>query len=199
MKLPELPEGYKEKFTIDLKNDKKTYAGVNIATFIIAAAMMIPALIKFPIAIIADFSSLPAFIMYLLKLLLILLLILLLLAAYIVLHELTHAAAMKLCGAKKVNFGFSGLFAYAGSNAFFSKGEYIFIALLPLVFWGIVLLTLNLVLPQSLFWPIYLIQVQNVSGATGDVYVSARMLGCKKDDLITDNGLAMRVFSRVGE
>ncbi len=195
MKQPELPDGYKERFKIDLKNDKKTYAGVNIATFIIAAAMMIPALIKFPIAIIADFSSLPAFIMYLLKLLL----ILLLLAAYIVLHELTHAAAMKLCGAKKVNFGFSGLFAYAGSNAFFSKGEYIFIALLPLVFWGIVLLTLNLVLPQSLFWPIYLIQVQNVSGATGDVYVSARMISCKKDDLITDNGLAMRVFSRGGE
>ena len=36
---------------------------------------------------------------------------------YVILHELAHAAAMKSFGAKQVRFGFTGLYAFAGSEA----------------------------------------------------------------------------------
>ena len=54
--------------------------------------------------------------------------------AYIVLHELTHAVVMRFYGAGKLCFGFTGLYAYAGSKEdYFDKACYRVIALAPLV------------------------------------------------------------------
>lgn len=55
---------------------------------------------------------------------------------YMVLHELVHGACMKVFGAKKVRFGFTGLYAFAGSIEYFKKAAYIVVALAPLVVWG---------------------------------------------------------------
>ena len=53
--------------------------------------------------------------------------------AYIILHGLTHGAAMQLLGGIKVQFGFTGLYAYAGSESdYFGKIAYRIIALAPL-------------------------------------------------------------------
>ena len=103
---------------------------------------------------------------------------------------------MKLFGAQKVRFGFTGLYAFAGSSEYFKKGAYIVVALAPLVVWGAVFLALNLAMGAKCFWFIYMLQLVNVSGAAGDIYVSFRFLRMPKDILVQDTGVSMTVFNR---
>ena len=105
---------------------------------------------------------------------------------YMVLHELVHGICMKYFGTPKVNYGFAGLYAYAGSNAYFTKKPYIIIALAPVVVWGIVLLVINLFVDASWFWCVYFIQICNISGAVGDIYVTYKFSKMPKDILVQD-------------
>ena len=116
---------------------------------------------------------------------------------YLVLHELTHAVCMKYYGAEKVKFGYTGLYAYAGSDAYFGKKPYIVIALAPVVVWGVVLLILNLLAGDGWFWVVWLIQVSNLSGAAGDLYVTAKLSKMSADILIQDSGVSMTVYERL--
>ena len=114
---------------------------------------------------------------------------------YIVLHEAVHGVAMKLCGTKRVRFGVTGLYAYAGSDDYYSKSAYIFIALAPVVLWGIVLAVLCAVLPASWFWIVYLVEIMNISGAAGDFFVTFRFIQFPSDILVKDAGVSMTVYS----
>jgi hypothetical protein len=113
-----------------------------------------------------------------------------------VLHELVHGIAMKLCGTKKVKYGVTGVYAYATSDDFYDKKTYIFIALAPVVLWGIVLAVVNLFVSGPWFWVVYFIQINNISGAAGDLYVTARFSRLPGDILIRDYGVGMTVFSK---
>ena len=116
--------------------------------------------------------------------------------AYIVLHELTHAAVMKAYGAKKLRFGFTGMYAYAGSEEdYFAKRPYRQIALAPLVVWTLVLGVLAFLVPRVWFWVVWFWQIMNVSGAAGDVYVTLKLLRRPRDILVKDSGVAMTVYS----
>ena len=117
-------------------------------------------------------------------------------AAYIILHELVHGIAMKICGTKKIKYGFTGLYAFAGSGDYYDKKSYIFIALAPIVFWGIILAVANFFVPLEWFWVVYLIQVFNLSGAVGDLYVTVKFSKMPSDILVSDHGVGMRVFSK---
>ena len=64
--------------------------------------------------------------------------------------------------------------------------------------WGAVFLALNLAMGEKFFWFIYLLQLVNVSGAAGDLYVSFRFLRMPKDILVQDTGVSMTVFTRNG-
>jgi hypothetical protein len=116
--------------------------------------------------------------------------------AYIVLHELVHGIFMKHFSGVKPKYGFTLMYAYAGSEAYFNKKSYIIIALAPVVIWGAVLGVLCAVLPQSWFWVVYLIQIGNISGAAGDFYVTFKFLKLPKDILVNDTGVAMTVYTK---
>ena len=88
--------------------------------------------------------------------------------------------------------------AFAGGSEYFQKGAYIVVALAPLVVWGAVFLALNLAMGEKYFWFIYLLQMVNVSGAAGDLYVAFRFLRMPKDVLVQDTGVSMTVFTRNG-
>ena len=111
------------------------------------------------------------------------------------LHELIHGIAMKICGTKKVSYGFTGIYAYAGSTDYYGKATYIFIALAPVAVFLILLTIVNFFVPLSWFWTIYLIQVVNVSGAAGDIYVTCKLLRMPKNILIKDAGVSMMAVS----
>ena len=117
------------------------------------------------------------------------------LLAYIPLHELVHGLCMKYFGAKKVHSGYAGVYAWAGSKAYFGRKSYIVIALAPLVFWGLVLAALCIVAPAQWFWVFYLVQVTNVSGAAGDFYIAWKAARMPAGVLVQDTGLEMTFYA----
>lgn len=185
----ELPVGYGEILAVDLQKNKKLAILINVAAVLVSAAMAVAAMFFVPISTLFDLSEgLGA---YLLRMGV----LMVGLVAYIVLHELVHGVTMRLCGTKKIKYGFTGLYAFAGSTDYYSKKAYILIALAPVVVWGVVLGVLCALLPQSWFWVVYVIQISNISGAAGDFYVTLRFMRLPDDILVKDYGVGMTVYS----
>ena len=185
-----LPEGYREIYSVDLQKNKKLAFWVNALSLLIAALLAIP--MHFVVPISTFFSMEDGIGSYFIRIVAVAVLMVL----YIVLHELVHGVAMKMCGTKKVKYGFTGLYAFAGSNDFYGKKSYIFIALAPVVLWGIVLAVVNPFVPIEWFWVVYWIQISNLSGAAGDFFVTAKFSKMPDAILVRDHGVGMKVFSK---
>lgn len=178
-----LPSDYKPIMSVDMQNNKKTAAIIIVINVLLTVIMVVPVLFVVPFDFfvknhIGVFTFLLAYFVY------------------IILHELTHAAVMKMFGAKKVHFGFSGLYAYAGSNYYFDRKSYVMIALAPVLLFAVIFGAVNVFVPTSWFWAIYLLQVCNISGAAGDLYVTVRFSRLARDILVHDSGTAMTVFAK---
>lgn len=184
-----LPNGYREIFSVNLQTNKKMALIINIAALAISAIMIIGMSFYISVLMLFDMSS--GILDYTLRFVVLLLAA----VAYIILHELTHAAAMKFFGTKKVKFGYTGFYAFAGSDDYYDKKSYIIIALAPIVLWGIVLAVINVFVPENWFWVVYFVQICNISGAAGDIYVTAKFSKIPKDILIHDCGVGMTVYS----
>lgn len=187
--LRELPTSYREIFSVNLQKDKKIAVLINVAALLIAVIMVVPMNFYIPISTLFDFSQ--GIKIYFVRFIVLMVSY----VAYLILHEAVHGVAMKICGTKKVKYGFTGLYAYAGSDDFYDKKSYIFIALAPVVLWGVVLAVINCFVPETWFWVVYFIQIGNISGAAGDIYVTAKFSKLPKDILITDCGVGMTVYS----
>lgn len=112
------------------------------------------------------------------------------------LHKLINGIFMKAFSGKKPCYGFTLLYAYAGSDAYFGRVLYVIIALAPVVIWGAVLLIVCAIVPPAWFWTFYLIQMLNLGGAAGDLYVTWKMLFCLPANVLTqDSGVAMTFFA----
>lgn len=184
-----LPPGYILRDEINLQKDKKTALVVNGAALVIMIAMGFGMNFVVPISQMfgLENGTLPVFVR-----------MLVLVAgylAYIVLHELTHAAVMRCYGAGKLCFGFTGVYAYAGSKEdYFDKYSYRIIALAPLVVWGFVFGLIQSLVDTSWIWVVWFLQIGNVSGAAGDVYVVLRLMKQPMNVWIHDTGFAMTVW-----
>ncbi len=186
----ELPAGYKEILSIHLQKDKKLALLINAIAVLIGVALAVPMHFVVPIGTLFDMEQ--GLGLYALRFgVLVAALI-----AYMVLHELVHGIAMHICGTKKVKYGFTGLYAFAGSDDHYDKSGYIFIALAPVVLWGVVLAVLNVFVPTDWFWVVYWIQIANLSGAAGDLYVTIKFSRLPKDILVRDCGVGMSVFTK---
>lgn len=185
-----LPEGYTEIYSVDLQKNKKMAVTINAIAIAIAAVMVVPALFLVPISTLFDMES--GIGAYLLRFGVLALGS----VAYIILHELVHGITMKLFGTKKIKYGFTGMYAFAGSDDYYGKLPYITIALAPIVVWGIVLAVLCLLVPCEWFWVVYFIQITNISGAAGDLFVTARFSRFPADILVRDYGVGMKVYSK---
>ncbi|MDO4608533.1 MAG: DUF3267 domain-containing protein [Clostridia bacterium] len=185
-----LPTDYKPYLSVDLQKDKKLALLINGLAILIGIAMAVPMHFVVPINTLFDLSG--GLLPYTVRFISLILGIIL----YMVLHEAVHGIAMKMCGTKQVKYGFTGLYAYAGSSDFYSKSAYIFIVLAPVILWGIVLFVINFLVPQSWFWVVYIIQIANISGAAGDTYVTVRFAKLPSNILVQDNGTAMTVYTK---
>lgn len=187
----ELPAGYVPIDEVDLQKDKKLMLLVNGLALVILLAFGIPGHMLVPIGTIHDTGDGVG--MMFLR-------VGVLLAgtvAYIVLHELVHGVFIKKYSGYPAFYGFTGIYAYAGSKAYFAKKDYFVIALAPVVIWGIVLVVVNLLVPRSWFWVVYFIQLTNISGAAGDLYVVWRFFRLPEDILIQDHSVSMVVYAPV--
>ena len=183
-----LPEDYGEIYSLNLQKDKRTAIIVNLLALAIAAVMAVS--MNFFVPVTSVFDMRVGIVRYFLRLAALIVLMVL----YMVLHELVHGIAMKLCGTKRVKYGFTGLYAFAGSEDYYDKKSYIFIALAPIVLWGTVLAAVNFFVPTEWFWIVYMIQLINISGAAGDLFAAVKFSRMPKNILIQDSGVSMRVF-----
>lgn len=184
--MTELPAGYALTEKIDLMRNRKQALLVNGA-----ALLMMAFLIAF------GFALKPAFeIAFDLKTALLLLLLCVASVVYMVLHELVHGVFIRRYSHRKPKYGFTGMYAYAGSDAYFDKWQYLCIAFAPVVLLGILLAVLNVIFYEKLFWFFYLLQVFNLSGAAGDFYVSERLRRYPPDTLIFDDGTSMAYYTK---
>lgn len=183
-----LPEDYGEIYSLNLQKDKRAAIIINLLALAIAAVMAVSMNFFVPVTSFFDLSG--GIVRYFLRFAALIVLMVL----YMVLHELVHGIAMKLCGTKRVKYGFTGLYAFAGSEDYYDKKSYIFIALAPIVLWGTVLAAVNFFVPTEWFWIVYMIQLINISGAAGDLFAAVKFSRMPKNILIQDSGVSMRVF-----
>lgn len=179
-----LPDGYKEIHTLDMQKDKKLSFWLNFFASVVGIG-----LIAIPWISISNPFAQPTWMW---------LIILAADIAYVVLHELVHGITMKIVGTKKVSYGFTGLYAFAGSKDYYDKTAYLTIALAPVIVLGVILAVVQMFTPVEFFWIPWFIQVTNLSGAAGDAYVTAKFSKMPKDILVTDYGVGMTVYSKQG-
>ena len=181
--------GYKECTKIDLVKNKKEALLVNIYGIIIMVVMavFIPLLIMGGII---EFNLETTFPLFFIVLLISLIL-------YIPLHEIVHGIVLKNYNDEKLSFGWKLVYAYCGSKeAVVDRKEYYAVALAPLLVFSVVFISLMVLNPSlSLVW--YVMEIMNVSGSVGDIYVSIKLRKEKsRDILITDSGTDMSFWSR---
>lgn len=116
---------------------------------------------------------------------------------YLILHEFTHGLVMKCIGAKKIHFGFTGLYAYTSCQNYIFKQYYYIVCLAPIVLWGIVFLIGCLVAKSIwLFLLFYWLQIINITGSIGDLYISLLLKRYPHDTLINDEGTIMCFYTK---
>ena len=99
-------------------------------------------------------------------------------------------------GGKQIKYGFTGLYAYAGSDVdYYDKKSYIMIALAPVIVWDFVF-TVLLILVPSWFGVFYLWQIGNISGACGDLFVTFKTLRRADTILVKDTGVSMTYYDK---
>ena len=69
------------------------------------------------------------------------------------------------------------------------------IALAPLTFWGVILLISQAFVPSEWVWSVYVLQMYNIAGSAGDIYVSFVISEMPEDILVLDDGAAMTVYA----
>ena len=183
-----LPEGYGQKYLIDLKDNKKQFWIVNGLSILIMLALLA---VFFQLLwygfLELHFEGLSRQ----------MLAMVLGMIAYIPLHELVHGVCIRRFSGKKANYGFTLVYAYAGSDCYFNKRDYLIIAAAPVVFWGVFFLLLLFLLPVNWRWVPYVWQLFNLSGAAGDFYVFWRLGKEPGTILCQDTGVKMAVFDRL--
>lgn len=184
-----LPEDYGQKYLIDLKDNKKQFWIVNGLSILIMVLLLglFFLLVWEEFLVLGLEGLLPQVGVLAVGTL-----------AYIPLHELVHGVCIRRFSGKKANYGFTLVYAYAGSDCYFNRRDYLIIAAAPVVFWGLVFLLLLFLLPANWRWVPYAWQIFNLSGAAGDFYVFWR-LGRERDTILCqDTGVKMAVFDRMG-
>ena len=185
--LQTLPEAYREIMRVDLQKNKKQALIVNVVALVIAVLMVVPMVFVVPFDLYSGDVG---------EILLRCAVLMVAMLVYLLLHELVHGITMKYYGCQKVNYGFTLMYAYAGCDDYFPKKSYIVIALAPVVLWGVVLAVINALVPEGWFWLVYIVQIMNLSGAAGDLYVAWLFSRLPADILVRDTGVAMTVSER---
>ena len=178
-----LPENYEEIDRIDLEKNKKQMILVNVLSIVQAVLVFIPMLILAPEG--ASFPREGLDVVILLAGM----------VGYIILHEAVHGVCFWAFSRQKPRFGWKSAYAYAASDAYYGKVPYLIIGLAPVALWGVVLAVLAAVLPVRWYSIVQLIQLINLSGAAGDLYVTWLLCRMPKDILIQDAGVAMQIFA----
>lgn len=180
-----LPEGYREIFRVDLQQNRRQNVIVSVWSVALLLLALIPIWLARPqAATFGDSFGLPQVITMLVGMI-----------VYVLLHEAVHGVLFWWMSRQRPSFGFTLQYAYAGSDAYYRRGPYLVIALAPVVLWGAVLAILSAVAPPAWYWTVQIIQLINISGAAGDLYVTWKFSRMPADLLVQDAGIRMVAYA----
>lgn len=112
------------------------------------------------------------------------------------LHELMHGLAIQHYG-HRPRYGFKLMVLFATSDgAYFRRGEFIRVALAPLVLISAAGLVVMVFLPKDLGYWVALAATLNAAGAIGDLWMTAVALRFDRSALIRDEEDSMRIFTQ---
>ena len=176
----ELPENYELTKNIDFKKNKHEFFLLNIlAIFLFILVIVIIILIKDKISIglVQLYLSLLGAIIYTL------------------LHEAVHVIFFKINNKAKISFKFHG-FALSVSTPglYFTKTHFLIITLAPFIVFNLVFLPLLFFVNEYWFSIIAILFALHISGCSGDLYVTYKLLFMPKDILIEDYGIGMNFY-----
>lgn len=183
-----LPKGYRPAGSLDFMRNRKQMKAVVVLSLALVVAPALAGLLVTPVGPAWRLMNARWYSWLLLGAALI---------AYIPLHELIHGAVMFALSGVRPKYGLKLPYAYAGSDVWFDKKSHILTALAPVVVWGVALQIAIASLPGEWFWPLWIVQISNLSGSAGDLYTAWALMRMKGDVLIQDTGVRMRVMKRV--
>lgn len=180
----ELPNGYKEVYSIDAGNTKTglilNLIGLPIMIVMFIILMVIKSLVcgKINFDLSDGKTSLVLFILCIVMIL------------YIIIHELTHGLFYKFFTKEKLKFGLKLTCAYCGvPTIYMKKIPMIITALAPFVIYSLIGVVLMIVVPYNvIFLAIDILFSAHAAGCVGDIYVSFLLIKYPKETLVNDTG-----------
>lgn len=185
----ELPSTYKRTETLDLSQDKKAFALLNVLGVVVMLLTgwfliwLTPMLRPEPSLelTVQGWIIIPVFLVAL--------------VGITILHEAIHGVFWFFFTHERPTFGFKGVYAYAAAPAWYMpRNAYLVVGLAPLVFittFGVVLLP---VLPYVAVVPTMVLLAAHAGGAAGDIYVTYWCLKKPKTILMHDVGDAITMY-----
>lgn len=159
----DLPEGYREVYTVDAKS-AKTSLLLTLASFVLTVAAFAVFLPILPL----DFDLENGFWYYYSRLLI----TLGAMVVYLILHELTHGVVYKIMTKQKLKFGMTLTVAFCGVPDIYVYRKTALLALLaPFVVFSVVLIGIILLLPEPIdkLFAAFLFSI-HFGGCVGDLY-----------------------------
>ena len=185
------PEGYTLFHTVDMMKDKKLFWKLNVAVLLFSGLLLALAV---PLVLFVPFFRM-TFAEFIERGMLFLLLFFAGQVLVIILHELIHAAVMKLY-CKDVKIGLKVPFAYASCNGYLSRDSYLMVAVMPFV-----LISCGLLVTMFMFTPfvnllLYLMFAIHTPSCLGDLYMLYILKNHPSNTLILDRGVDMDIFHK---
>lgn len=115
---------------------------------------------------------------------------------YVFLREAVRVVAMKLSGAKDFVFGYADRNFYIVSKDYYDRGSYIFVALAPAIFWGVVFGIVAFAVPDRLFWIPFSLLAGPIYDVICELYFIRHIPRRASDILVTKQGSVMKVYSK---
>lgn len=116
--------------------------------------------------------------------------------AQAVAHELIHGIFFWVFIRQRPKFGFRGWYAFAAAPGwFFPSGQYLVIALAPLILLSILGMVLAAVVPAGALAAVLFGIVANAAGAVGDMWIAFKVLRERRKILIEDLGDGVNFYA----
>ena len=183
------PEGFKNKETIDLRADKKLWLGINGAALAAAMVLVLLGCLYEPVTRFFDAAG-----GWMLLLRFVLLLVGM--GVYFYMNEYIRRFMIEKLTGKAAQVVREKPCVFTAPTRSLTVKEYLKVSFVPVLALGALLLLLMLVLPEKLFWQVYIIQIINLAGAAGEVYIAYKLLKMKKDARIEDDVTSITVWSK---
>ena len=183
------PEGFNDKETLDLRADKKLRLSINGAALAAAAVLTLLGCLYEPVTRFYDAAGVW-------RLLLRFVLLLAGMGVYFFLNEYIRRLMIEKVTGKKAQAVREKPCVFTAPARCLSVKEYLKISFAPVLALGVLLLLLTLILPAKLFWQVYIIQIINLAGAAGEVYIAYKLLKVKKDARVQDDVTSITIWSK---